>query len=263
MHTEGGGVRMHFNDNDQGTLEDSTVTGVPVTLLSNSIPAEVSLINGQANEEGTHGANGKRFKIFVVPSPDGSSSTFCFQLIGQGGSFCTARNCSTFHHHASVKIVKPGDIYVAKSPTTAFVTPTITMEVIDDDVLNTSKTLTLLLPAWNEKFFIATAASSDVPESSAAMEVQETFYHTKALNFRTPAKQKRSANDLLSPAPSLLDVSIYSPFFKDDEVAPITDIDHISGVLARLDGGITLNNAAIINFIEDYKGEHGKAGNSI
>jgi hypothetical protein len=61
----------------------------------------------------------------------------------------------------------------------------------------------------------------------------------------------------------LLDLCVYSSFFKDDEVAPITAIDLVSGVVARLDGGITANNAAIINFIDDYKGEHGKAGDSI
>jgi hypothetical protein len=55
-------------------------------------------------------------------------------------------------------------------------------------------------------------------------------------------------------------VSVYNPFFKDDEVAPITDIDHVSGILAQL---LTANNAAIINFIYDYKGEYGKAGDSI
>jgi hypothetical protein len=85
----------------------------------------------------------------------------------------------------------------------------------------------------------------------------------KALNLKTPAKQKHGSDDILSPAPSLLDVSVYSPFFKYDEVAPITDIDHVSGVLARLDGHITANNAAIINFIDDYKGKHGKAGDFI
>jgi hypothetical protein len=41
----------------------------------------------QANELGAHDANGKQFKIFVVPACDESFSTFCFQLIGQGGSF--------------------------------------------------------------------------------------------------------------------------------------------------------------------------------
>jgi hypothetical protein len=77
----GVGVRTHFNDNDQGTLADSTVTGVPATLLSNGIPAEISMINGQANEEGINGANGKCFKIFVLPARDESFVSFCFQLI--------------------------------------------------------------------------------------------------------------------------------------------------------------------------------------
>jgi hypothetical protein len=60
----------------------------------------------------------------------------------------------------------------------------------------------------------------------------------------------------------LLDVRVYSPFFEDDEMAPSTDIDHLSGLLVQLDGDITANNAAIINFIDDYKGEHGKEGDS-
>jgi hypothetical protein len=85
------------------------------------------------------------------------------------------------------------------------------------------------------------------------MEVRETLYDTEALNFKTPAKRKLGSDGTLSPAPLLLDLSVYSPFFKDDEVAPITDVDHVSGVLAHLDGGITANNAAIINSIDDYK----------
>jgi hypothetical protein len=260
---EGVGGRTHFRENEQGTLDDSTaVSGVPVTVLSNGIPSEVNMREGQAGDDDTHGANGKRFKIFVVPRE--TSSTLCFQLIGQGASFCTARNCATAHHHASVKRVKPGDIYIAKSSTTAFVTPSITTDVIDDGVLASWRTLNLPLSTWIEKFFIATAASDEVPASSAAMEVHETYYHTKALNFKTPAKRKRGADDSISPTLPLLDVNVYSPFFKEDEVTPpITDIDHVSGVLARLEGGITANNLAIINFIEDYKGEHGKAGDSI
>jgi hypothetical protein len=93
----------------------------------------------------------RRFKIFVVPARDQSFVSFCFQLIGQGGSFCTARKCAISHHHTPVKSVKPGDIYVAKSATTAFLTPSIPTKVIDDNVLNTWRTLSLLLPASNEK----------------------------------------------------------------------------------------------------------------
>jgi hypothetical protein len=47
--------------------------------------------------------------------------------------------------------------------------------------------LLLLLPEWNEKFIIASSAADDIPASTAAMEIQETFFRTKALNFKTPA----------------------------------------------------------------------------
>jgi hypothetical protein len=96
------------------------------------------------------------------------------------------------------------------------------------------------------------------------MEIHEDFFRTKALNFKTPAKRKRGAEDEEeSSAPSLLDVSVYSPFFKDDEDAPITDIGHVTGVLSRLDDGVTKNNEAIVKFLEDYRQEHGKAGDAI
>jgi hypothetical protein len=88
----------------------------------------------------------------------------------------------------------------------------ITLSVIDSDVLTKWQTLSLSLYKWNEKFFIARNASDKAPASSEAMEVQETFFQTKALNFNTPAKQKRNTNEDASPAPLLLDVSTYSPF---------------------------------------------------
>jgi hypothetical protein len=47
-------------------------------------------------------------------------------------------------------------------------------------------------------------------------------------------------------------MSLYSPFFKEDGVAPITDIDDVLGVLARLNKGITINNEAILHCIGEY-----------
>jgi hypothetical protein len=58
-------------------------------------------------------------------------------------------------------------------------------------------------------------------------------------------------------------VSAYSPFFKEDEVVPVTDIGHVAGILARLDQGITSNNVAVMNLIGDSKLEHLKAGESL
>jgi hypothetical protein len=84
------------------------------------------------------------------------------------------------------------------------------------------------------------------------------FYCTKALNFKTPAKGKRSLAESPSPL-SILDVSVYSPFFKEDKVVPIMEINHIPGILARLDGGILANNKAIVTFIEDFQNKHVKS----
>jgi hypothetical protein len=73
----------------------------------------------------------------------------------------------------------------------------------------------LSLHEWNKKFFIATNASDEAPASSAAMEVQESFFRAKALNFKMPAKRKRNQDEGELLASSLLDISAYSPFFKD------------------------------------------------
>jgi hypothetical protein len=79
------------------------------------------------------------------------------------------------HHHASVKKVMPGKLYVAKSASTAFVTPSITSKVIDDDILAVWITA-LLLQEWNEKFFIATAALDENPVSHANMDIHKDFF---------------------------------------------------------------------------------------
>jgi hypothetical protein len=86
--------------------------------------------------------------------------------------------------------------------------------VIDSDVLKEWNSLLLSLPEWNEKFIIASSAADDIPASTAAMEIQETFFRTKALNFKTPAKRKQGSEDDSSP-PSLFDVNPYSrPFLQ-------------------------------------------------
>jgi hypothetical protein len=152
---------------------------------------------------------------------------------------------------------------MAKSPITAFKMPLLARLIIDDKVLSVWRTLTLSLPKWNEKLFLATSASDDLQASKAAIEVREDFFRTKTLNFKTPAKQKRSSDEGKSPTLSLFDMSTYSPFFKADEEAPITDIRYVAGVLVRFDEGIMTNKEAIMNFIHDYHQEHGKAGDAI
>jgi hypothetical protein len=129
----------------------------------------------------------------------------------------------TAHCHAWKKEVVPGDLYVAKSATTAFKTPSITSSVIGSDVLTDWRALSLSLHNWYKIFFIATNASDD-DLHLRAMEVQETFFRTKALNFKALAKCKRTLDKETSPSLSLQDVSTYYAFFKDDEESPIINI---------------------------------------
>jgi hypothetical protein len=121
-----------------------------------------------------------------VPSREEGFGTYWFQLIGQGASFCTTYNCGTAHHHGSVRDVIPGDIYSAKSLTTAFTTPTISEAVIEEDVLSVWRTLTLLLQEWNKmllqewnkKLFLAKDVSNDLPASKATVEMNEAHTST-------------------------------------------------------------------------------------
>lgn len=106
------------------------------------------------------------------------------------------------------------------------------------------------------------ALPDQLPASAAAIEVQETFYRNKGLTFKTQAKRKYQ-DDNGEDLPDLLDLSPYSTFFKPDEETPIMEIDHIAGVLVRLDEGIGSNNAALLQLVEDYRSEHTKAGDAI
>jgi hypothetical protein len=60
-------------------------------------------------------SNSKRVKTFVVPGWEEGFSTYCFQFIGQGASFCTAKNCTTAHQHTAKKQAAPGELYISNN----------------------------------------------------------------------------------------------------------------------------------------------------
>jgi hypothetical protein len=78
-----GGLRRHAQL-EQGTLDGSTVTGAAFTVWSGDnenrngprgIPREVYMSDEQATEGSMGESNGKRFKIFVVPTWNSGFST--------------------------------------------------------------------------------------------------------------------------------------------------------------------------------------------
>jgi hypothetical protein len=91
------GVSARAQDHDQGMLSDnkSTVAGQAVTVLSDTgseegVPTEIDT-NGsvQVLDALTQSTLGKRFRVFIAPTVDNGFNNYCFQLIGQGVSFCT------------------------------------------------------------------------------------------------------------------------------------------------------------------------------
>jgi hypothetical protein len=152
QHTNGG-LRACAQANDQGTLSDvdSTVMGQVVTVLLNAkgkegMPMEIDTGSMQVLDVLMQSTTGQRFRVFVAPGSNHGFDDYCFQLIGQGVSFCTKCNCGMAHHHASVKTVNPVEIYAAKGTTTAFVPPALTPLAIDQEVMEEWKSLTLTLP---------------------------------------------------------------------------------------------------------------------
>jgi hypothetical protein len=53
-----------------------------------------------------------------------------------------------------------------------------------------------------------------------------------------------------------LAIPLYSPFFREDEEASITEIAHISGVLAKLYEGAFNINSALVLLTDTYRLEH-------
>jgi hypothetical protein len=86
---------------------------------------------------------------------------------------------------------------------------------------------------------------------AAAIGVQKNVFCNKALNFETLAKHKRTQDEEGEGSPDLFDATPYSPFFKKDEEAPITEVEHVVGMLARLDQGIATNSDTMITLVAD------------
>ena len=205
-------------------------------------------------------SNIRKSRIYLAPTDTKLYNDVCFNLVGAGAAFCTVSNCTVSHRGGAIMDVKPGDIFVAKSFTEAFVEPRMSSSDIDKPVLEDWTDALLSFEAWSDKFLMASAAGDEVPASSAAMEVQEDFYRNKALTFKTPAKRKRIAEDLSVEAVVAIP---YAPLFKDAEDLVLEDLSQVSGLLSRFDQSVMNINGTLITFLSDYKKQSDKASVAI
>jgi hypothetical protein len=205
--------------------------------------------------DGPKTAMTKKSRIYaVVPRDNQAFNNICFNLIGAGAVFCTDTDCMMSHSGGAVMTVTPGDISVAKSSMEAFVEPCMSSSDIDEQALQDWIDASLSFEVWSKKFLMA--SGNKEPASSATMEVQEDFYHNKALTFKTPAKRKipldEDTFELVIAVP-------YSPLFKDDEDLVLVDLAEVSGLLSRFDQSFLNMNGMLVSFLEDYKQQSDKA----
>jgi hypothetical protein len=82
----------------------------------------VSTTDTGINRGGIISPNNK-YDIFVLPGTQEEINFLCCSVIGQGATFCVRKGC-VIKHQGKLKLsVKPGEIFVEKSPGVVFREP--------------------------------------------------------------------------------------------------------------------------------------------
>jgi hypothetical protein len=202
----------------------------------------------------------KKHKLYKVPDLGSGYEESCFRLIGQGQTFCTARNCTTTHQGA-VYGVRPGWLFVSKAHTAAFSDPGISKQQLTAELLVEWDVKSAGLTEWTRLFLLASQLKEDGPASAAAMEAQDDFAQ-RAEAFRTPSRVKRKAVDE-GKSPIVLHVSPYKRQFTKtdaDGKPEMASDDEVFEKLLNLDHGLEHTSRSVVDLYADY-GEHAKESN--
>jgi len=142
----------------------------------------------------------KRYHLWRVPDTfeDG-----CFRLIGQGGSFCTRENCNVTHKSTKHFHPLPGEIYVKRSPTTAFIAPSISSTGLQGDLIESWFKSSATIMEWHRRFSLAKHEEKypilRLPEekiSEVDIKAKEVVM-LSTLAYKTPAKRSKVSNHQL------------------------------------------------------------------
>jgi hypothetical protein len=202
----------------------------------------------------------KKHKLYKVPDLGSGYEESCFRFIGQGQTFCTARNCTTTHQGA-VFGARPGWLFVTKSHTAAFADPGISKTHLTADLVVEWDSKSAGLSEWTRLFLLASQVTHDGPASAAALEAQDDFAQ-KAEAFQTPSRVKRKAVDE-GKSPIVLHVSPYKRQFTktDAEGKPeMASDDEAFEKLLAMDHGLEHMSRSVVDLYFDYS-EHTKEAN--
>jgi hypothetical protein len=168
-----------------------SIYGQPATTLSEGessvrFPKSVSVRSGRVS-------TAKKFKLVRLPQTEEAYEELCLGLIGHGYTFCTARRCKTAHQ-GTVLSVTPGELYIAKTATTAFAEPKSHIQRLTPELWSEWNNLSCTQEEWNRLFMLVNEKTEEGPVTAAEIEARATFA-AKAEAHRTPGKRKLSADE--------------------------------------------------------------------
>ena len=140
----------------------------------------------------------RKFRLWRVPL---AYEKACYRLIGQGASFCIQQDFCTNHKSTKQFEPSPGEIYVLKSPTSAFCGPSINSELLGEDLFGKWERELCSLDEWSHRFRLVQLehkhpVSRDPDQKISLTDLDaKKEQEEKLKNFKTPAKKRRKVTE--------------------------------------------------------------------
>jgi len=137
----------------------------------------------------------RKYRLWRTPY---ESEQACYRLIGQDASFCILSHCST-NHKGALKHWHPipGELFVLKSPSTAFIASVIQSQKLSETLLTQWFKDSCTIDEWHQRFLLA-SQELDRPSSRKPNEsitdvdlVVKGAAVTATSAFKTPARKPK------------------------------------------------------------------------
>ena len=132
--------------------------------------------------------------LFVGARDMMADGGLCCGVIGQGGTFCVKRNCSVSAHRGAEFRATPDALYVLKNAEAAYAEPRVSTKKLADELLEGWMNEKTRLSEWRKRFGLVNSADDGMVITRAFLELGEDL-HSKAQEFKTPAKRRREEEE--------------------------------------------------------------------
>ena len=185
---------------EDSVLDDILAAAESLTMAEPSSPASAGvdfplILSGRPRRGGATPTGTVSFKSFSIVNLDCSDPSYCFGVIGNGGSFCIKKNCG-IKSHGLVKMpfagVDDSFVFICRNiPGSVFSEPKLSSSKIPEDVMEEWNSIKLDLSDWATEFQAVEGTNEPL---TSADEVQiETEFLAESTLLRTPGKRKKDS----------------------------------------------------------------------